>query len=253
VDTALGTNFLLSLAHGRRPREHDDHHRGEHDDHLDDDDDDAALPVLRSRRREVQPVGGEPEQSVRGELRQPVGPDAALQSGQYQCADPAAVDDPEHLVGYSLLQTAPQFVPVRGVHVTNALGTFVVDVLRPTLLFVPSAKSLTSPPPPLASADLSDHFSCYLVRGQTANATSVTIEDEFGMKAEKILNLEQLCVPVDKNGEGISNPALKLACYKTRYIGPSFRGLSSVFVNNQFGPATLPQVSHGKELCLPSS
>ena len=167
--------------------------------------------------------------------------------------EPGALDDAEHLVGYSLVRTEPPFTPVRGLQVTNALGTFTVDVLKPTRLFVPSAKSLTGPPPPLASVDQFDHFSCYRVRAQPASSTVMTITDEFGTKTEKILNMEQLCVPVDKNGSGIPSPALQLTCFKTRYVGVSFRGPGGpVFVDNQFGAATL-QVSHGEELCLPSS
>ena len=47
--------------------------------------------------------------------------------------------------GYTLVHTSPAFVPVNGLSVTNALGTFVVDVVRRVRLFVPSAKSLSSP------------------------------------------------------------------------------------------------------------
>lgn len=166
---------------------------------------------------------------------------------------PAAPGDPAHLVGYSLVRTSPSSTPIK-VQVTNALGTFVVEVVRPRWLLVPSAKSLTSPPPPLPSPMLTDHFECYRVRGaRSANASPLTVQDQFVTASERLLNLQELCVPVDKNGEGIVNPALKLMCYRTKYAGPRFHGVDGpVFVNNQFGAATL-HASHGDELCLPSS
>ena len=166
--------------------------------------------------------------------------------------DPAALNDPAHLVGYTLVHTSPPFVPVQGLSVTNALGTFVVTAVRPVRLFVPSAKSLSSPPPPLASVP--DHFECYRAKGgRLASALQLTMRDEFGTQAETILKFEQLCVPVSVNGSGIPNPALKLMCYRSKYTGARFRGPGGpAFVNNEFGAATL-QASHGEELCLPSS
>jgi hypothetical protein len=168
--------------------------------------------------------------------------------------DPAALNDPAHLVGYTLVHTSPPFVPVNGLSVTNALGTFVVDVVRPARLFVPSAKSLSSPPPPLSPASAPDHFECYRAKGgRLASALQLTMQDEFGTQRETILKFEQLCVPVSLNGSGIRNPTLKLMCYRSKYTGARFRGPGGpAFVNNEFGPATL-QASHGEELCLPSS
>jgi hypothetical protein len=167
---------------------------------------------------------------------------------------PAVLNDPAHLVGYTLVHTSPAFVPIRGLSVTNALGTFVVDVVRPARLFVPSAKSLSSPPPPLSPGSVPNHFECYRAKGgRLASALKLTMQDEFGTQGETILKFEQLCVPVSFNGSGIPNPALKLMCYRSKYTGARFRGPGGpAFVNNEFGAATL-QASHGEELCLPSS
>jgi hypothetical protein len=168
--------------------------------------------------------------------------------------DPAAPSAPGHLVGYSLVQTSPPPTPIQGVHVTNALGSFVVEVLRPIQLLVPSAKSLSAPPPPLSPSVLLDHFECYRVRGAgPKKSRSITMQDQFVTAGERIMQLQQLCVPVGENGGGITNPALKLTCYRTKYTGPRFRGPGTpVFVNDEFGSATI-QSSHGEELCLPSS
>jgi hypothetical protein len=96
--------------------------------------------------------------------------------------------------------TAPP-PPLRDVHVTNALGSFVVEVLRPTRLLVPSAKSLTAPPPPLSPSVPLDHFECYRVRGAgPKNSSSTTMQDQFVTAGEKIMQLQQLCVPVDDGG-----------------------------------------------------
>jgi len=78
------------------------------------------------------------------------------------------------------------------------------------------------------------------------------MQDQFVTAGEMIMQLQLLCVPVDDGG-GITNPAVKLTCYRTKYTGPRFRGPGNpVFVNNEFGSATI-QSSHGEELCLPSS
>ena len=168
--------------------------------------------------------------------------------------DPAALTDPGHLVGYTLVHSSPPFVPISGLSVTNALGTFAVAVVRPARLFVPSAKSLIGPPPPLPPGSAPDHFECYRAKGgRLASALQLTMHDEFGTQAETILKFEQLCVPVSVNGSAIPNPTLKLMCYRSKYTGARFRGPGGpAFVNNEFGAATL-QSSHGEELCLPSS
>jgi hypothetical protein len=46
------------------------------------------------------------------------------------------------------------------------------------------------------------------------------MQDQFVTAGEKIMQLQQLCVPVDDGG-GITNPAVKLMCYRTKYTGPS--------------------------------
>ena len=167
---------------------------------------------------------------------------------------PTAPSAAAHLLGYSLVQTSPPPTPIQGVHVTNSLGSFVVEVLRPTRLLVPSAKSLAGPPPPLSPSDLLDHYECYRVRGAGPKVSSpFTLQDQFVTAGERIMQLQELCVPVDENGSGITDPARKFMCYRSKYTGTSFRGPGTpVFVNNEFGSVTI-HASHGDELCLPSS
>jgi hypothetical protein len=131
----------------------------------------------------------------------------------------------------------------------------IVPVVRPVRLLVPSSKDLNDPPPPLDSATAAflDHFECYKVKGAPGVA-SVTVEDEFGAGQVRLVKQEQLCVPVDKNGSGIPNPAAKLMCWRSHLLSGTLHGPSTpVFVNNQFGPDTLKFVKDADQFCVPSS
>jgi len=168
---------------------------------------------------------------------------------------PAAPSDPRHLVGYTLRQTSAHFRPVRNYSVKNQFGTFVVKVVRPIRLFVPSSKDVSSPPPPLdpVSAAFIDHYECYRVTG-APGAGTVAVVDQFGTGQVKLYKGEQLCVPVNKNGSGINNPSAKLLCYKARLASGTLHAPKTpVFVNNQFGPATLQSVKGADQFCVPSS
>ncbi len=62
-----------------------------------------------------------------------------------------------------------------------------------------------------------------------------------------------LCVPVDKNGEGIQNPVSHLTCYELEDIDDAdeFEPLD-VAVNDQFGELILT-VEDPKFVCVPST
>lgn len=69
-----------------------------------------------------------------------------------------------------------------------------------------------------------------------------------------ILKPMRLCVPADKNDEGIISPRTPLLCYKNRSANPStvFKGpLVDVFIDNQFGGAVF-DVHGQRELCAPA-
>jgi len=166
--------------------------------------------------------------------------------------DPTAPDDPDHLTGYKMKQTSPKFARVNGVTVRNQFGTIVVDVVKPDLVLVPSAKSLVGPPPPLA-APVIEHFKCYKVKGARVEA-SVTVRDQFTTQRLDVKKPLKLCVPADKNGEGIFDASQNLMCYKVRAASAAdrFTGAGTVFVNNQFGDDAFG-VYRPTELCVPSS
>lgn len=165
--------------------------------------------------------------------------------------DPTAVNDQNHLTGYIIKQTTPRFHSVANVQITTQFGAIVATLAKPDYLFVPTAKDLTGPPSPLANPAV-DHLKCYKVAKAKQRVTGVDVVDQFGHIVLDVKKPFRLCIPVDKNGEGILDPTQNLLCYKIRQTSsPFFRGLSPVFINNQF-EASQTAVDHLRELCVPS-
>jgi hypothetical protein len=167
--------------------------------------------------------------------------------------DGTGVLDPnQHLVGY--VMNGQFFAGLKGLTVTNALGTLKLDLTRPNTFMVPSAKSLTTVPPPLALPTI-DHFQCYKVKRSRGSdkfvKQTLTVTDQFKTQAVMLKKPYLLCAPADKNGEDPTAPGhpTKLLCYKTG--GAPFTTLLA-HVNNQFGPDDVTLI-HRRELCLPSS
>ncbi len=168
--------------------------------------------------------------------------------------DPGAPNEPIHLLGYAIKQTAPVTLPVRNVLVTNQFGTILVDLLRPDLLMVPTNKSLVAPvanPPPLPGTV--DHFKCYSIsRAAKFSAKGIDVTDQFGSRINDIKKPTRLCVAANKNNEGIVNPAAELLCYQAKSpTRPRFVGPAPIFINNQFGPDSIA-LTRLTELCVPS-
>jgi hypothetical protein len=76
------------------------------------------------------------------------------------------------------------------------------------------------------------------------------VETQFGTIDVDLRKPLHLCTPVDKNGEGIIDPATHLMCYKVRGSPPQFPG--SVYTTNQFGSDQFPFFGV-RELCVPST
>ncbi len=99
--------------------------------------------------------------------------------------------------------------------------------------------------PPAAALD---HFKCYEAEGDDVVVT-VDLEDQFGVELQVLVGEPKLfCNPVDKNGEGISNPTVHLTCYEIEDKEGEER---VVEVDNQFGVQTL-KVEEPELLCVPS-
>jgi hypothetical protein len=162
------------------------------------------------------------------------------------------IDDVQHLVGYVMNQ--PVFKSSDTLSVTNQLGTIALRLARPSVFMVPSAKSLTTTPPPLTPPTI-DHFQCYKAKraggGAKFTKQTVTIVDQLESQTVTIVKPELLCAPADKNGEDPTAPthSVSLTCYKV--LGTPF-GTVAAHIANQFGTDDLTLI-HRRELCLPSS
>ncbi len=170
--------------------------------------------------------------------------------------DPTAPDDPDHLVGYAIKASRPRFTRVRDQTFQNQFGPVTVDVVRPDMLLVPSAKSHDATPPLPTSFGV-DHFKCYRVNGGRApRVPALAITDQFATLQVNVGRPIRLCTPVDKNGEDPGAPLRQdfLLCYQARVASSTrpFQDAGRVFVNNQFGPDAFATL-RPTELCVPSS
>jgi hypothetical protein len=174
--------------------------------------------------------------------------------------DPSAVDAPEHLAGYQIDSTAPRFKFLTAYKVIDQFGEMTLTLVKPDLVMVPTAKSLSGPPG--SPTFTFDHFQCFRVKLARKRVTGVNVVDQFNPNGLTV-NVNRplrLCRPVDKNGEGIPDPVHQLMCYQVRQTSkPRFSRRAPFFIDNQFGPAALPPgpgtivVTRPTELCVPSA
>ena len=109
------------------------------------------------------------------------------------------------------------------------------------------------------SATTADHFVCYDVKEPKGlpkfEEQVVTLDDQFTGGERRVRKPKTICVPADKNGEGIWSPAVHLVCYEIKEPkGDSkFEKVDlDVLVTNQFGEQILT-VRKPKTLCVPST
>ena len=169
--------------------------------------------------------------------------------------DPVAIGQPETLTGFTIKCAAPKFARVKGVAVTNQFGAVTLDVFKPDRLLVPTAKSLAAiPPPPMFSA--LDHFACYKIAFAKTRVPAVKVDDQFGTITVDVKKPLHLCVPTDKNGEGIPSPGQAAMCYLVRTTSgtppPQKHLPNTLYTTHQFGSAAL-EVYGPRELCVPST
>jgi CSLREA domain-containing protein len=168
--------------------------------------------------------------------------------------DPGAEQARDHLVGYQIRQT-PRFRPRYGDLVVNQFHADTplrVDLVKPELLLVPSAKDVDAPVGPLAPPTI-DHYKCYRVRNARTRVANVEVRDQFGLLVVDVKRPRWLCAPADKQGEGIADETTHLACYQVRRAAssPRLQAPRSVFIYNQFGGDILDRF-RVTEICLPS-
>lgn len=186
----------------------------------------------------------------------------AVTRSRYLCAptntngaDPSAPAHPIHLDGYQIKPGAV-FKPVRNVSVTDPFGTLTLDLMKPVALHLPATKSLSAPPAAPVDPGIDD-FQCYSVivsAGAPAfsKRTGIALVDQFGSRTVDVRKPAQLCAPANKNDEapGAETHPQHLLCYKIKQTSlPKFTGARPIFVNDQFGPATL-RAKRPVELCV---
>lgn len=98
-----------------------------------------------------------------------------------------------------------------------------------------------------------DHFRCYKVKGNSVKQT-VVLKDQFGFEPKvRVYNPKFFCNPVDKNGEGISDPTAHLTCYRIKDKKKKRKVLmDKVLIENQFGSKQTLKVEKPMHLCVPS-
>lgn len=98
-----------------------------------------------------------------------------------------------------------------------------------------------------------DHYKCYSGNDlQTPPFVEQTVDtsDQLGPEQITADSLKYLCAPVNKNGEGISDPAAHLACYRINAakLDPRPRvEISSQFQSSQF------EMKRPRYMCLPAT
>jgi hypothetical protein len=171
---------------------------------------------------------------------------------------PGAETHPDHLTGYKLKGT-----PLKKPNqiVVNQFGTIHLDVTKPSMLLVPTLKTLAAPGPAAPTDPDVDHFQCYKVKRSKGSPkftkiVGVPIKDQFNTGTSTstidLLKPTDLCAPVNKNNEdpGAENHVFHLLCYRSRGNAPF--PTKQVWLNNQFGPLSGVRLSHRPRFCVPS-
>jgi hypothetical protein len=130
----------------------------------------------------------------------------------------------------------------------NQFGSGSLLAVIPRVLCVPSEAG------GVPSALNVDHFKCYRTAALTSFARrNVFLADQFENKNTTVLRPCSVCLPVDKNGEGIQDPLTSLTCYRIRDVSgqPRFSP-AGVTVHNQFGDTSLTAL-RARSLCVPST
>ncbi len=99
-----------------------------------------------------------------------------------------------------------------------------------------------------------DDLQCYKVRDTSVpkfkRIGGVIVQSQFGTVEIDVRKPRQVCVPVDKDGSGITDPDTFVCCYQIKAIKPPPSTLVEVF--DQFGELEL-ELKTGKLVCQPCS
>jgi hypothetical protein len=178
--------------------------------------------------------------------------------------DAEGIADPTIQLMKYQIKTEPGFakpVPTTMV-MRNDLGDISIDTGKPDLMLVPSAiGSGTAPPAPDFGSHGVDHYRCYrakLTKDTTltgpAKGTLVSISDAFTTtKNVEVKKVKRLCVPTDREGDGIKNADGYLLCYQSKSAKgqPKHVRQQGVLVVNPQSDLSVATTGEA-EICLPS-
>ena len=168
------------------------------------------------------------------------------------------VDAATHLESYQIKSITGTHQRRFNLLIQNQLGDLRVDTVRPDLLLVPTAKDLLSPPGPPSTSSAVDHYKCYKIKvtsGTPRFPKGTTVQESDQFRTQAALSLRKpkhLCVPVDKNDEGVNNPSTHLLCYTAKSATKVPKKVG-IFVNNQLTTAGKVDAIKPGEFCIPST
>lgn len=161
-------------------------------------------------------------------------------------------DKDTHWTCYPIEDPQPTRLPQ--VIADNQFGTLPLRLRRRGHLCVPSKKTIPPPPTPTVAVTptvtatptateeptatptpvppKSNHYRCYTVATDPVEPVGVTLKDQFESEEVRLGTPEVLCAPVDKNEEGLADPAVHLLAYPFE-AGPYAPRVATL--DNQFG------------------
>jgi hypothetical protein len=144
----------------------------------------------------------------------------------------------------------PRFT-ARDVMVSNRFGDAPLTLFKAWSVCVASVNDGVSAAQPL------DHFKCYRARTPVGASRftrrTVSVVDDFETKSTVVRKPHSLCLPVDKNGEGIVDRSDRLACYQIKDAPQQPRFTArTVGVANSIGNHTVA-ATKTTTLCVPST
>jgi YVTN family beta-propeller protein/cysteine-rich repeat protein len=168
------------------------------------------------------------------------------------------IRDPALLMESYLIGYAPQHIRRSPIEMTDQFGTLLLDTIEPDRLLVPTTIGFGGPPAP-PPADAANHYKCYRVKTTLGTPkfpkdVQVSVADQFETRLYDVKKPRRLCVPVDKNGEGIPHPAANVMCYQVKRASgqPKHARIAKlIHTANQFGTGRLDTIQE-EELCVPA-
>ncbi len=170
-------------------------------------------------------------------------------------------DEITHMVGYQIQkQDYTKYDGYDQIMVANQFGLINLDVKKPKVLLVPSAKSHDSIPDVLLT--LNNKFTCYDVKVTKGTPNFKKIKADVydpNFDEDRIMDIKKpriFCISMQTNNV-IKAPnevyGEQLLCYDVKKSkGEPNHDRTSVFTNNYFGPEEL-DTKKEKELCVPST